>query len=91
MSEERDGCHVVHASDGTPVRVQGSIDQGSLDALLASVRAELASMCKHEGPHEMPDLAQKIHGRRTYWCGLPGGHDGLHEWGQQSWAGGSGE
>ena len=29
---------------------------------------------------EMPAIAQRIHGHRTYQCGLQGGHVGPHRW-----------
>jgi len=90
VTEKRGGCHVTHASDGTPIRVQGSIDQPALDALAAAVKAYQASRCKHEGPHQMPEIAQKIHGRRGYVCELDAGHEGLHRWAALTWAGESG-
>lgn len=71
-------CRIVTLSDGTQVRVRGEIDTDHLEALAAKVKAQQESECHHEGPHEMPEIAQRIHGRRTYWCGLPRGHEGPH-------------
>lgn len=83
MSTE--GCHIEHASDGTPVRVQGSIDPDLLDLLTAQVRDYVDSRCHDVGPHLMPEMAQRIHGRATYWCDKERGHEGAHKWADLEW------
>jgi hypothetical protein len=34
--------------------------------------------CKAVSDFPMPAIAQKIHGRKAYWCRQPFGHDGPH-------------
>lgn len=80
MTERARSCEVRRASDGTLARVQGDIDQGSLDVMAAFVRHLIDNMCKAVSDVPMPALAQKIHDRETYWCGRPSGHDGPHQW-----------
>jgi len=79
------GCEYRTASDGTIVRVRGDITQEALDALTAQVKAINDRMCKHEGPHVMPEIAQRIHGRKHYMCGLDAGHDGDCRWSHWTW------
>ena len=79
------GCEVRTLADGSQVRVNGSIDQARLEELAAKVRKHQESRCHHVGPHEMPEIAQKIHGRRTYWCDEDRGHEGPHRWAMTEW------
>ncbi|WP_161965092.1 hypothetical protein [Ornithinimicrobium cerasi] len=72
-------------ADGSTVRVNGSIDQDRLEELAAKVRAHVDSRCHDVGPHEMPQIAQSIHGRRTYWCDEDRGHEGPHRWAGFEW------
>ena len=83
MSDE--GCRIVQTSRG-PVRVNGSIDRETLEALAQQVAAIKARECGHVGPIPMPAIAQRMHGRETYSCGLDKGHDGPHEWSGRTWA-----
>lgn len=73
-------CRYVTLPDGTVVRVQGDADPEYLAALRDMVRAEEAKRCHAIGPHEMPEIAKRIHGRETYWCGEYRDHDGPHRW-----------
>lgn len=80
-------CEIRTASDGTKVRVNGDIDQATLDRLTAQVRAHVASRCNAPSAFVMPEIAQKIHGRETYRCGREVGHPGPHAWGDRRWEG----
>lgn len=73
-------CQIRHASDGTPVRINGQISQEQLDAITAQVRARLDSRCKAESTKAMPEVAQRLHGRTHYHCDREKGHDGPHRW-----------
>lgn len=77
---ERRGCEIRTASDGTVVRVNGSLDQKTLDQMAAWVRGYVDSRCHDASPFPMPAIAQKMHGRETYQCGREKGHDGEHRW-----------
>jgi len=55
----------------------------AMEALEASVAREVAGWCKAVSPEPMPPLAQKLHGRKFYVCGLDKGHVALgiaHRW-----------
>lgn len=81
MSEQaHSGCEVRYTTKGKPVRVSGSISQEALDQMGDAAEKLLADMCKALSDVPMPAIAQRIHGRETYWCGRPSGHDGLHRW-----------
>ena len=82
MTEQN--CHIVQTSRG-PVRVNGSIDPETLEVLAQQVAAMKARECGHVGPIPMPEIAQRMHGRETYLCGLDKGHDGPHEWSGRTW------
>lgn len=76
-------CRIVTLPDGSQVRVQGGdgeLDLEYLAALRDAVRADEAKRCHAVGPHVMPEIAQRIHGRETYWCGEYRGHEGPHRW-----------
>lgn len=73
-------CHIRYTSDGQPVRVNGDIDQETLDALGRQVRAIVEASCRAESSVPMPAIAQKMHGRVGYTCGREKGHDGPHRW-----------
>lgn len=85
MAKQSSGrlCQIVTLADGTQIRVNGARGAPDLDLLqeLAdAVKAAEASRCHTAGPYPMPEIAQKIHGRKTYWCGRERGHDGPHRW-----------
>jgi len=73
-------CKTVTATDGTVMRVQGDLTQESIDALAALMHKIVDKQCRHESPYPMPAVAQRLHGRRHYECGLDIGHEGLHAW-----------
>jgi hypothetical protein len=53
------------------------------EALEASVAREVSGWCQAVSPQPMPPIAQKLHGRTFYVCGLDKGHleDGIpHRW-----------
>lgn len=73
-------CTVVTLKDGTQVRVQGDIDRDHLEALAATVREMQAKRCKAISDVPMPAIAQRVHKRENYQCGLDRGHFGPHCW-----------
>lgn len=73
-------CVQRTASDGTPVRVQGDIEQPLLDQLTAAVKAHWESRCHALSDVPMPDIAQRLHDRETYWCDRDQGHEPPHRW-----------
>ncbi|HET7327158.1 MAG TPA: hypothetical protein VFJ14_07700 [Nocardioidaceae bacterium] len=75
-----DRCRIVTTPDGTKVRVQGDADPAALQSILDAVRADEARRCHAISAVPMPQIAQRIHGRETYWCGLYRDHDGPHRW-----------
>jgi hypothetical protein len=77
MSRRR--CEIRHTSDGQPVRVQGDIDQKLLDQLATAVRKREENACHALSDVPMPEIAQRIHGRETYWCGREKGHEPPHQ------------
>lgn len=76
----RQHCELRTTSDGTPVRVQGDIEQPLLDQLADAVRKHYDSRCHALSDVPMPELAQKLHGRETYWCDRDEGHEPPHRW-----------
>jgi hypothetical protein len=80
VSDEQRRCETRTASDGTVVRVQGSIDQDTLDRITAEVKARFERECHALSDVPMPEIAQRIHGgRETYWCGREAGHEPPHQ------------
>jgi hypothetical protein len=84
---ENDGlCHLRRASDGTLVRVRGDLPQETLDRLTAKVREMVDNECGDVSTIAMLEIAQRIHGRETYVCRQPRGHDGDHGTGRNTWS-----
>jgi len=79
-------CEVVTLADGTQVRTQGHLPTDLVEALAAAMRADQARRCHVPSAVPMPEIAQRIHGRETYQCGLYRGHDGKHRWPDQGTA-----
>lgn len=73
-------CETRRASDGTLVRVQGALAQEDLDRLAAAVKTYEDTRCHALSDVPMPEIAQRIHGRETYWCGREQGHEPPHRW-----------
>ena len=83
-------CRTVDTSRGpVRVRVAKSADPEAVARFaeeMAQKARELAERrCDHIGPHPMPDIAQKFHGRETYSCGRDKGHPPPHAWGDLEW------
>lgn len=78
-------CKIMTLTDGTRVRVNGDIEPDLLQQLADKVKAHEASRCHNEGPYAIPEIAQRIHGRRTYRCDEERGHDGPHRWAGMAW------
>lgn len=78
------GCHLVELADGTRVRVRGPKPGPEEIAALQEVADELqahwATLCHDLSPFPMPEVAQRAHGRETYWCGRTAGHEPPHRW-----------
>lgn len=80
-------CRLVQTSRGL-VRVNGPIGPEQVEALAQVVAEIVARECGHVGPVLMPAIAQRMHGRETYICGLDKGHGGPHEWSGRTWRAG---
>lgn len=80
MTAREPSCEIVHLADGSQVRVQGHLPTKEIEALAAAVRADEDKRCHAPSDLPMPEIAQRIHGRETYWCGLYRGHEGKHRW-----------
>ena len=78
-------CKTVTATDGTVMRVQGDLTQESIDALAALMHKIVDNQCRNESPYPMPAVAQRMHKRSNYECGLDRGHDSQHAWSNLRW------
>ena len=78
-------CEIRTLADGRKVRVNGSIDQETLEVLGEKVRLMVEAECKAVSDVPMPEIAQCIHKRAAYWCRMPFGHDGPHKAGGNEW------
>lgn len=83
-------CRIIQTSRGpVRLRVPAQMSDAQATALAESLAGTVAAIkdrqCGHVGPHVMPEIAQKMHGQRTYECGLDKGHEGPHEWSGRTW------
>ena len=71
------------------VRVAKGADDEEVTRVVEAAARKVAEIverqCRHIGPHAMPEIAQRMHNRESYWCGLDKGHDGPHSWMGLTW------
>lgn len=77
MSRPRETCKLVELEDGTYARVRGVGPVTDADRAIVQAAARwLAGRCNEDTDIELPERAQRLHGRRYAACTLPKGHAG---------------